>query len=429
MTSDEISLHKFARHCRAFYDSSLILRPSSSSLSSTREEKKFEDNTNFRDVKAKKDDGRIVIEALDRIIAIRSLVLGSQQPHYHYSTKNDCNSKLQSSIASLRREHARIVSHASHSHTLKECGLLDIDRFVFSSSTENNPPIPHHDDPSSLLLIEQYTKLRDAVRRRAHHTAMLHRHNSLLDLLSQSSASATSNADHLITSSRMTKVNDMQHTLSIIQNFVNKYRSNIGSHSFLAGLHRLVELQLTQKKRNDPFYIIRWNFNGSVLTEACRSKYYGQRNLKDTRNEDDEDDLEYAHDAVAVLSSFLIRVNGDSDIESRGIGSIVSIVDDDNDAMELDGSTINEGLPEQTLSFEIDKGISNNNLKRILATLPDPKRLEARATGHVEVVDASSSVTNNGMACKQPLVPRKNVDGDEDEQWPWFSRIEFCIVL
>ena len=74
---------------------------------------------------------------------------------------------------------------------------------------------------------------------------------------------------------------------------------------------------------------------------------------------------------------------------------------------------------EPILSFEIDKHISNRSLQRILSVLPDPKRLDARATGSVKVLECS-----NGNKSQ-----RKNVDGQEDEPWPWFARFEFCILL
>ncbi|KAL3762720.1 hypothetical protein ACHAWU_001665 [Discostella pseudostelligera] len=431
MPSDEISLRRFGRLCRSFYNSSLILRPSSSSLSSSKEEKKSEDSCSCRAIDAKKqyEDGRIVIETLDRIIAIRSLIVSAQ----HQQSQNNLqtnyyesgNAALQSSIASLRQEHALIV--AQHSDTLKECGLADIDRFIDSMSTENDTI--SHDKDSSILLLQQYTQLRDAVRRRAHQTAMLHRQNSLFDLLSESFTSSVS--DNSTTIPRMTEVNNVQHTLTIIRTFVSKYRSNIGSHSFLAGLHRVVAMQSTPTRSSDPYYIVRWKFNGSVLTEACRSNNCGKNNLKDQEDANDDNDLVYAHDAIEVLSSFLIRIDDDIDIESGEIRSIVARMDDDDDGMVLHESTTNDvSIPEPILSFEIDKYISNNNLQRILAILPDPKCLDARATGLVEVVDASSSMNANGMKHnQQQLVPRKNVDGSEDEQWPWFSRLEFCTVL
>ena len=425
MTSDEISLRRFGRYCRSFYDSSLILRPSSSSVSSTKEEKKSVDNNNYKaiDVKAEKEDGRIVIETLDRITAIRSLVLSSQQSQTQKTnTSKNCNAELQNTIASLRQEHALIVAHAHHSQILMECGLLDIDRFIFSRRTKNDPH-PHYDD-SSCLLLQQYTKLRDAVRRRAHQTAMLHRQHSLFDLLSQLSSSASVNADHSATKSLTTEVNTMHHSISIIQNFVRKYRSNVGSHSFLAGLHRLVEMQLTAKRSNDPFYIVRWRFNGSILTEACQTNHIGRNYSKD-----DDNDLVYAQDAIQALFSFLIRVNQENDIESGEVGSIVPILDEDDDGTGFDVLTTEGVVPEVILSFEVDKYISNKKLRRILDVLPDPKFLDARATGNFTVVDASSSVANDGMAYNQALVPRKNVDGYDDEQWQWFSRLQFCHVL
>ncbi len=398
-------------------------------MSSTNEEKKSDDNYRTNAAKTEKDDGsgRLVIEAIDRIIAIRSLVMSSQQSQTQQTITDNCNAmlQLQSSVASLRQEHAHIV--AQHPHTFMECGLLDIDRFIDSSGTNE----------SSYLLLQQYTKLRDVIRRHAHQNAMLHRQNSLLDLLSLSAASASANADNSTRTARVAEVNNVHRTLSIIRKFVYKYRSNIGSHSFLAGLHRLVELQLRPKSSpanacrssNDPFYIVRWRFNGSVLTEACRPNNYGKNNMKDEN--DDGNDLAYTHDAIEVLFSFLIRIVDDIDIESGQVGSTVPIIDEADDNMGFDDSSTKELLSsELILSFEIDKHISNNTLQRIFAILPDPKCLDARATGQVEVVeDASSSVDEMGVTRNQHLVPRQNVNGEEDEQWPWFSRLEFCIVL
>jgi hypothetical protein len=212
----------------------------------------------------------------------------------------------------------------------------------------------------------------------------------------------------------MNLIHNIQHTLSTIKKFVRNYQSNIGSHPFLAGLHRIVELQLTPKpdgKRSskDPSYIVRWRFRGSVLMEACRS-------CRGQDDNDQNDELAYARDAIEVIFSFLIWIQ---DIDVEGVSYIIPV-----DELNFN-STYNE-KSEPFLSFEIDKHISNATLRRILSVLPDPKFLDARATGSVEVLDTNLS---DPQIAYSGVVQRKNTHGQDDEQLDWFSRMEFCTVL
>mmetsp|Transcript_7971 Transcript_7971/g.17978 ORF Transcript_7971/g.17978 Transcript_7971/m.17978 type:complete len:414 (+) Transcript_7971:182-1423(+) len=413
MANEVECLHKFGQHCRSFYDSSLILRPSSSSLSSIQEEKKSDENPiGVNDKKKKAADGKVVLETLDRLSAIHAAAVSTRQ-------QQNINNALQNSIASLRQEHTLVVER--HHDVLEECGLLDIDRFLESSSPNDDHDSQNEDVASHLL--KKYTQIRDAMRRRAHKISMLHRQNSLFELLSEYSSMPSKPC--------MTQLKNAQHNISNIQKFVDKYQSNIGSHPFLAGLYRIVDMQLnpsTSSKRSckDPSYIVRWKFRGSVLTEACRSCH-----SKESENVDDE--LAYAREAIQVLFSFLIWIK---DIDVEGGGLVIPIEENDlgldqilHSSNQSNNSTHKE-QPEPFLLLEIDKYISNANLRRILAVLPDPKRLDARATGSVEVLDASLSdpETANGVDDSN-LVLRKNVDGHEDEQWPWFARLEFCTLL
>ena len=66
------------------------------------------------------------------------------------------------------------------------------------------------------------------------------------------------------------------------------------------------------------------------------------------------------------------------------------------------------------LSFRVNKYLSNNNLRRILSVLPDPKSLDARPTGSFEIVSE--------------LRDRINVDGHLDEARPWWQ-FQLCNVL
>ena len=395
MTSEELSLHRFGQHCRWFYDSSLVLRPSSSSsLASMHDEKKADDMSNGANTKKYQNDGKIVIEALDRIIAIRSINVSILQ-------QTSIMNELQNSIDSLRHEHALVAEH--HRATLADCGLLDIDRIIEPVCASHDCADQHDKESSSLL--QKYTQMRDATRQRAHKISMLHRQNSLFELLLETDDPAKP---------RMNLIHNIQHTLSTIKTFVRNYQSNIGSHPFLAGLHRIVELQLMPKpdgKRisKDPSYIVRWRFRGSVLMEACRS-------CRGQDDNDQNDELAYARDAIEVIFSFLIWIQ---DIDVEG-GSYIIPVDELNF-----NSTYNE-KSEPFLSFEIDKHISNATLRRILSVLPDPKFLDARATGSVEVLDTNLS---DPQIAYSGVVQRKNTHGQDDEQLDWFSRMEFCTVL
>lgn len=407
---NEECLRCFGRHCRSFYDSSLILYPSSSSLSSMKEEKKSEEYPDGYDTKSKGVDGKVVVEALDRIGAIRSIVMSMH--HQQESQKQSVVEALEKSIENLRQEHASVAD--GHHDLLSECGLLDITLFTDPSSADE-----------ATRLLEQYTRVRDAMRRRAHKISMLHRQNSLYGLLSESST--TDDERSASTVPRLTQVKHVQNTLSIIQKFVSKYESNIGSHSFLAGLHRIVNLQLNPTSRNkhsssNPAYIVRWKFRGSVLTEACRS-CHGKN------NENENDELAYAREAIGILFSFLTSIK-DIDVEEGEF--LVPVEETDlrldeilNSSHAGEASTADE-RSEPFLSFEVDKHLSNANLRHILAVLPNPKRLDARATGTVETIECSSA-SDGGNASN--LVARKNVDGHEDEKWPWFARWQSCTVL
>lgn len=407
MASEEIFLRRFGQHCRCFYDSSLVLRQpsSSSSLSSLQDEKKSDDNSIRANVIQKnQNDGKVAIEALDRIIAIRSIVVNMQQ---QTSPMNE----LQNSINNLRHEHALISER--HHETLAECGLLDTNLFIAPSSASHD--LANQKDEESSTLLQKYIQMRDATRRRAHKISMLHRQNSLFELLLEPIT------DDDPAKPRMSQVENIQHTLSTIKKFVRKYHSNIGSHPFLAGLHRIVELQLMPKhdcKRSseDPSYIIRWRFRGSVLMEACRS-------CRGQDDNDQNDELAYAREAIEVIFSFLIWIK---DIDVEGGNHIIPV--DEIDLRQDDHnlhSTHNE-QSEPFLSFEIDKHISNVTLGRILSVLPNPKCLEARATGSVEILDATLI---DPQISYNRVVQRKNINGQDDEQLGWFARMEFCTVL
>lgn len=397
--SDEVCFETFARHCRAFYDSSLLLRRSSYSSSSMHEEKKTDENTtDANDSYKQAAAGKVVLETLDRISIICSTAITDSTQHPPHRQKE----KVQESVASLRQEHSFIIE--CHHDLLLECGLLVVDQFVDSSFKQND------------CLLQKYVQIRDDVRRRAHKAAMLHRQMSFVELLHESIKNVTDLSES--SKPRLAQLKNVEHTLSTIQAFVGKYETNIGSHSFLAGLYRIVHLQINSKAGmqrgvKHPSHIVRWKFCASVLTEACRPCH-----VKD--NEDDDDELAYAREAIQVLLSFLIWIR---DVDLEGGGLIISVEGNDSEfdpvifsSHQSNNSTLKE-KSESIISFEVDKFVSNQTLRRILAVLPNPRHLDARATGSVVEVDPSNTVS------------RKNIGGHDDEQRPWFARLETCVLL
>ena len=355
------AIQQFSRHCHSFYNSSLIITNSSTSL---------DKNVGYamsNDYKV--SHGKIVMEALDRIGIIRSVAESCWAPN-----PSEVKNTARESLAKLRQEH--LLASECHRDLLDDCGLFNVDKFISHDCFWDN-------NNESSVSYEQYTQIRDAIRRKSHKLAMAQRQSSLYQLLSENEQDTKSKS--------LTQLKHVKQANSTIEQFVRKYRRNIGSHSFLAGLHRLIHKQLHPKSNSD---IVQWNFRGSVLTEACHSN-------------DDGDTEAYIRDATAVLFSILIWIRS-YDVEG-GHGSTIE---------EHDNSC--EENHEPMLSFQINKFISNPNLHRILTLLPNPKKLDARATGSLDIYDQKSAIDIKNVQT------RKNIDGRLDEAWVWW---QLCNLL
>ena len=372
-------IRNFARHCHSFYLSSLSPASSSqsslhqthSSSSSLDEETTMTHNTSCNNFAQMTNNGKIVLEAFDRICAIVAVA----------TYNNDTTVLDDGPLLNLQNEHDLCAKR--NYELLKECGLLEIDNFF---ATLN----------AATLLIK-YTEARDAMRRQTHNSAMIHRQDSFFELLSRAeqycltypvetcTLPTTIASNHTTT----TTVDGVKATVSTIEKFVAKYQPKIGSHSFLAGLDKFVNLQ----RNSDPSYVVQWSFRGSVLTEACLPAGA------------DGDHLVYARDALKILFSFLILSKKD----------------------DIEGGTLEDGTEaaaEPMISFEIHKQVSNATLRRILNVLPNPKHLDARATGSLSVLTNSDN---------ERAALRENVNGHLDEPWPLFQNnnflVEFCTLL
>lgn len=364
-------LRRFSRHCQSFYNSSLVITGSSP----TSLDKNYGNamSNNDREV----SQGKIVMEALDRIGALRAAVEGCRTYHPAEFVK-----EAQESLKRLRTEHELIVER--HGDVLDECGLRDINRFIDLGSSTTNP-----------CCFEQYIQTRDEIRRASHKLAMLQRQASLHQILSDHEGESsthynyeTTHDTHSVESKPLTQLHHVKDVMITTENFVGKYKRNIGSHSFLAGLHRFIHEQLHVKSKNDT---VQWNFRGSVLTEACHMTSEG-------------DTEAYARDAANVLFSFLTWIKC-TDVEGGRAEHDNLAFRERNRAPSTD--------TEPMLSFRVNKYLSNNNLRRILSVLPDPKSLDARPTGSVEIISERDRI---------------NVDGHLDEARPWWQ-FQLCNVL
>mmetsp|Transcript_23963 Transcript_23963/g.50492 ORF Transcript_23963/g.50492 Transcript_23963/m.50492 type:complete len:514 (-) Transcript_23963:117-1658(-) len=414
-TDNESCLRKFGVYCLSYYKASLILPYPSRSGVSSNEEKKDDDD----EAELLIQFGKLALEAFDRISSIRAIV----DVQHNAMGNDDGNESILQTVEKLREAH--ISSVQKHERLLTDCGLESIDRFVGESAKK-------HSDAT--VLFQKYSRMRDLMRRKSHKLAMIQRQASLFELLSRSEqekssslnasmlVSERSSNDNHIVKPHLTQIDNVQHVITTVKSFVKKYQHNIGSHSFLAGLHNMITAQMDAKtlgithRNADGNKIVRWKFRGTVLTEACRSGSCGK-----------EESMAYAQDASELLLSFLVWIK-EIDMEGGRIQT-ESILRNGFDWDRLLNSTANNDSEEMdtALSFELDKHLSNANLRRILAALPDPKSLDARATGTVEILNASQA-SSDGTGVSEVL-PRINCDGHLDEFWPWYSSWQFCNVL
>lgn len=378
-----VCLEQFSRCCESFYNSSLMISNSSTSL----DKHSGYAMTNDRKV----SQGKIVVEALDRISAMRAAA-----ENCCTSKPTDVQKNAQRSLAKLREEYELIAD--SNRGLFDDCGLLNVHVFIATASKNEV-----HDS-----IFEKYTQMRDEIRRQSHKSAMLQRQSSLYQLLSENEH-AYSNPSTTATpgdnSKSLTQLKHVKQAISITEQFVRKYKRNIGSHSFLAGMHRLIHQQLHATSKSD---VVQWNFRGPVLTEACHSNCVG-------------DNEAYARDATKLLFAFLTWIRRDYVEDGKCPNNAkgdVFLFDEMNQSLhDMD----------PTLCFQVDQYISNNNLRRILSVLPDPKELDARPTGSINVYSFEIDGTNEkSMNEKVPI--RMNIDGRLDEAWPWWQ-LHLCNLL
>ena len=344
----ESNLENFAKYCKIFYQHSLsILTDDSPQINN--------------EVKT----AQVVLEALEHQL--------------YLSTTDPTTLQYQTFLASekVRKELP----------ALESCGLYN--------SKLNGEIIPRE----SKELFE-YVKRRDQARRSAHETQMMQRikylYNEIVrqECVLVSEETMQENVDCPATSShtstplpskpRVTRRQQIRNIKMNLRNFVSKYKSNIGTHSFLAGMRKILESQLSLE--ND--LLVCWSFQAVILSESYFSDVDGTKKSGDI----------YIKDAVQVLLSLFVRFS----------------VDRQEIDIEICETKENSGLSHDlTLNFHVDSAMSNSSLKLILEELPSKSLLDARATGKTYVMSSDSFIGTN-VSIKR----RINVKGELDESGP-----------
>jgi len=225
--------------------------------------------------------------------------------------------------------------------------------------------------------------VKDEERRLAHIMKMKERRESLHNLFMKHSGDSEATDSRFLGEFDVTTQKYLANVRYSVQKFVGQYKNNIGSHSLLAGIGKIIKEQIEMDDR-----ICFWSFNSSVISESC----FG--NLQNQNRES------YMVDAVSVLTSFLIY-NPDHDLEAN-----------------------DEPDTEEFVTFHVHPMISNSFLKYILAEIPSS--LDAKPTGlfHAEK-SSSDEIGSHDMI-------RTNLAGQFDESM-YLSILQwtnsFCEIL
>ena len=247
----------------------------------------------------------------------------------------------------------------NHSAVLKSCRLF-IECDAEDSYKEIRSSYPQTQQQQQLLI--EYNTIKDEERRLAHLLKMRERRDLLRKLLKESQIQVDSNtSENFVGEYDITTQRYLRHVRSRVQNFVSQYKSNIGTHSLLAGIRKIIEQQIDSGEQ-----ICLWKFNSMVISESQSGE-------------------SYMRDTVSILTLFMI-FNPDKDVESKGM---------------------DEGNYEDILHSYIHPVLSNSFLKYIMSEIPS--HLDAKPTG-------TFHHDENIFLCNKtrPLV-RTNVLGQFDE--------------
>jgi len=373
-----IYVNTFSEYCRAFYTASLQCRSSSStaSLSSSLcssesdddEEKGKNDGKRSSSQELTKEDGQVVLQAFD----YASSCCSTTPPP-----------PSQPSPSSLYQNHLSTLP-STQLHHLEKCG------FATSSLPETLTNKP--------CLRECFTFKKNEERKRAHRISMFQRHSTLSNIVSLAESQQLSQSTPRAVPEReeeelprFAKQEELTTLHSTITSFCSKYSAHIGTHSFLAGLLKLMETQIGQGLSDTN--IVQWKFRQVVLSEAV---------IPGTKED------EYVKEAVELLLSFLVRIK-DDDLEAPHLPTEEHLEE-----------SVPEDVGEKTTCWEIEPSISDHQLSKLMGLFP--KELHARPTGTFEVVVLEEKEEGERR--------RRNVDGRFDEVgWGGGIFSSWCTML
>jgi hypothetical protein len=426
--------NSFRHHCRLFYQRSLSIHDSTLQHPQPQQQKQKQQQQQQqqeRSVQHNEEDSaaaiitaetqqesKIILEALEHHIVnahsenlseefLEFLTRESVQPHLerlkacgllpsvlHSSSSQpllSCSPSSSSSSLEIISSTCVDKEDVCHEEKAKNCS---------NNVTQNGIVMPHE-------LLMKYVQIRNEERRNAHEKQMYQRQiylNQLIQDLYQLNDPEDNVCSEEVVKEKVNGLNNNAVTTQLflkttkrqIQNFVSNYKHNIGTHSFLAGLRALIELQLKHDES-----IILWTFHGSTLTEV---------NLDATQQDSTttswtkKNGGNYIKDAMDLLKAFMIYHENGPDESEKGSSQKL----------------------ESTVSFHIDNGISNRFLGHLLIGLPKACDLHTKPAGKLTVLD---NMDKDGI--------RKNPKGDQDEDYwaswmtmiPWSSSGFHCDIL
>ncbi len=376
-------LQNFQQHCKIYYEKSLSIGESRGGADESTEK------------------SEVVLDAFEhhvRYSLSENNVLMDSNGNNSISSPSLTQNEDSIIIVAEQRDFLNSIRVKKHSDELKTCGLY----IEYNDDISKIKYLPQH-------ILTEYSKVKDGERRNAHETKMKERSDIFIRHLQES---ILNDSRHYYSFSKfmgeydVTTQSYLTYVRSCIRTFVMKYQQNIGSHSLLAGMKKLIEKQMEMDE-----VICLWKFNSAVITESSLFLFTNN----DVKGKNESLTLpSYLNDAINLLTSFLVYCGEKTDVES-------------NDTNEKENE-------ESFVSFHVHPFISNSFLRQMYLELPSS--LDARPTGSFysnekfDANDHDKEVTTNSEETK--LLVRSNFVGQLDESY--FVKVihwanSFCAVM
>ena len=410
-TSEE-QLQQFRRHCKLYYQKSLSM------------------NSDDNDDDSHGDDADLKVS---------KIVLDAFEHHQlHVNQSSVAVSTTTSPSTSSPSPPLLPDHHHEFKDVLKNCGLHHVvlnnkrlsggDEIVpgLVNEEERSQESDYHESPrdhtelknheqqqQQQLLLLEYAKIKNEERRLAHEQQMEIRTQELRSLIySENKKEESSKID-------VTSQEGLNEIRLLIRNFVTKYKSNVGVHSFLGGIRKLMECQLSCS--NDERVQI-WKFNALLLSESAivvtttTTTTPGNENVTGPSSTS-----QYMKDAVNVLQSFLILYYPPTPDEEEGSGTSAPAPAGKNRddrvtstvtaAAAAAAAAASNQQVEEIVHYCIHPTMSDTFIKILLRELPKPKELETRPTGKI-------METNGDGSCSSSCSSSSSNDEEKQEEIP-----------